>query len=584
MFQFGYQKVCPLNVELMAQQYVDKNDSYAPFDISGLQYYNPIYSRFFSMKPDNFNKVSLNQYQQAVDLQTVQDINGQTTSAELFVKFSPLLDPLKFLTGKYKLDDPMTTRLPQLDLSLCHPKIANVNNCSYTDAFFCYLSHMLHEQHGWLHGVKYYGTALAIQNRFRFNLADDYDFVEDSPYFFQNLGKHFTLDEQAALLLQNGQMGSGSRGNRPLLDICNDDNDDLSLDFEPLDEEKSASKSDKNDDNDDDMLSLESETESDKSKTDKSKSDELESLSNESSIGSSCSSGSSCSDSTMFSSSDEESVWETESESETESCSESETESCSESMSEESFSESEEPLYCYLHNFPTQMIFMEKCKSTIDSLLLKKQLTDEQVIAAFMQVIMILLTYNRAFDFTHNDLHTNNIMYQETEVEYLYYKVDNVFYRVPTYGRIFKIIDFGRAIYRFQGKVFCSDSFAYNGDAYSQYNCEPFLNEDKPRLEPNPSFDLCRLACSLCDFFDEDTKGYEKTCEIVNLWRKDDEGKDVVYKGHGQERYPGFKLYKMIARTVHAHTPKNQLDNPVFKTFIFGDKPETFMDLDLYRN
>ena len=65
---------------------------------------------------------------------------------------------------------------------------------------------------------------------------------------------------------------------------------------------------------------------------------------------------------------------------------------------------------------------------------------------------------------------------------------------------LFKIIDFGRAIYKYNGKTFCSDSFQTGGDAATQYNTEPYFNEKKPRLEPNFSFDLCRLACSIFDY------------------------------------------------------------------------------------
>ena len=32
--------------------------------------------------------------------------------------------------------------------------------------------------------------------------------------------------------------------------------------------------------------------------------------------------------------------------------------------------------------------------------------------------------------------------------------------------------------------------------------------------------------------------------------------KNILYKKNGDERYPDFKLYKMIARTVHNHTPE----------------------------
>ena len=37
--------------------------------------------------------------------------------------------------------------------------------------------------------------------------------------------------------------------------------------------------------------------------------------------------------------------------------------------------------------------------------------------------------------------------------------------------------------------------------------------------------------------------------------------KNILYKKNGEERYPDFKLYKMIARTVHNHTPEAQLTN-----------------------
>jgi hypothetical protein len=236
--------------------------------------------------------------------------------------------------------------------------------------------------------------------------------------------------------------------------------------------------------------------------------------------------------------------------------------------------EKEEPVYCYLHDFPVQMIFQERCTGTLDDLIMQKSIGKDEMIAALFQITMILLTYQKAYDFTHNDLHTNNIMYVSTNQTHINYCFENTWYRVPTYGRIYKLIDFGRAIYRFQDKVFCSDSFAPSGDAYSQYNCEPFLNDSKPRLDPNPSFDLCRLGCSMYDFFaDDDTNAsHDPLDTLIKKWCSDDEDKNVVYKKNGQERYAGFKLYKMIARTVHAHTPKNQLTSSAFASFVNSGK------------
>jgi hypothetical protein len=145
---------------------------------------------------------------------------------------------------------------------------------------------------------------------------------------------------------------------------------------------------------------------------------------------------------------------------------------------------------------------------------------------------------------------------------------------VPTFGRIFKIIDFGRAIYKYNGKTFCSDSFQAGGDAATQYNIEPYFNDKKPRLEPNFSFDLCRLACSIFDYVIDDISDIknidtmEPIAKLINDWCIDDNGINVLYKNNGSERYPDFKLYKMIARCVHKHTPAAQLERPEFNKFV----------------
>jgi hypothetical protein len=241
--------------------------------------------------------------------------------------------------------------------------------------------------------------------------------------------------------------------------------------------------------------------------------------------------------------------------------------------------------------FPVHVICTEQCENTIEQLIVNEDLDEAAWLSALMQIIFTLLTYQVAFSFTHNDLHTNNIMYVSTKRKFLYYTYKNITYKVPTFGRIFKIIDFGRAIYKVQNKLFCSDSFKPNEDAFSQYNTEPYFNDAKPRIEPNFSFDLCRLACSMFDFVVGDNIALLKKpsmlksyIRIITEWCMDDNGVNVLYKSNGMERYPDFKLYKMIARVVHHHTPENQLLRPEFKSYIISAKhvppKETVMNLD----
>ena len=77
--------------------------------------------------------------------------------------------------------------------------------------------------------------------------------------------------------------------------------------------------------------------------------------------------------------------------------------------------------YAYIHDFPVQLICLEKCEGTLDDLFLHKNLSCDQAASALFQVIMILLTYQKVFHFTHNDLHTNKIMYVSTELDYITY-------------------------------------------------------------------------------------------------------------------------------------------------------------------
>ena len=159
-------------------------------------------------------------------------------------------------------------------------------------------------------------------------------------------------------------------------------------------------------------------------------------------------------------------------------------------------------------------------------------------------------------------------MYIETDEDYIFYKFNKEYYKVKTFGKIWKIIDFGRAIYKFKGKEIISDSYHKNEDAGTQFNFGEYYNNIKPIVRPNFSFDLCRLGCSLFDYFFDSVKDThecdDNLSKLINEWCQDDNGKNILYKDNDKERYPGFKLYKMITRSVSKHTPENQLKKPVF--------------------
>lgn len=564
-------------------------NNYSPFNISGLQHYNPIYSCFFELNDTNVERTTLKHKYAIHDLQTVSDTEtGELVHKPVFIKFSPLLDPIKYMIGKYNTSDDSIRTLPPLPNAIqkCHEKLDNRNNASYTDCFFSYLSSQLLHRHGLVNAIDFYGSYLGVQEKYKMNISDDIEYLCTSRYFNENVGKLFKISEE---IPSNGNYGDGSRGNKPRLNIQGSlkthnisliDLDVVDLGNEnysgPISEvSREQCSSDISTECECETTLPENPTEPGEVIYEKSSSHSLtesSESSNDSSLNYSTDDDDNNGDDEEGSGDDEEGSGDEESDRE-------------ESQSDESNSEDEEEdvLFSYMDNFPIQMICLEKCEGTIDELFEKGALSKREGAAALIQIVMTLIAYQRAFSFTHNDLHTNNIMYVTTKAEFLYYRYNKKTYKVPTYGRIFKIIDFGRSIYRFGKHTFCSDSFAPGGDAATQYNCEPYINEEKARLDPNPSFDLCRLGCSIYDFLiedetEDDMDTFQKT---VYRWCCDDNRKNILYKKDGEERYPNFKLYKMIARSVHKHSPQAQLDYPFFSQFALSAKEVKKMTKDL---
>jgi len=580
------------------------NTEYNPLDLSNIQNYNPTYSIFFEMNDTNYNHITLNQKYKCIGSDIICNQNNTDISMvqPIFMKFAPLLDPLRYLVGTYTESLEKLKILPSIHNSTeTSEKLLRTNNASYIDNFFCYLSSQLLNHHGVLNSIDYYGSALGIQSKFRFNVIDDLDYLMQSEYFRNNNGLIYNID-----CLEDPFSNYGSRKNKNKLILENDiNNDELEIDELEIDElvvdenilnmptENLEIVTDiedtdncdtvlKNSDSDSDSES-DSDNDSDNDSDSDINEDEQPNVNND--------------DTEENEDDDKETDEETEEddEEETEEDDEDDTEEDDEEDDTEE-DDTEEEKFAYIHNFPVQIILMEKCKNTLDSLFTNGKIQDEHMAnAILMQVIMTLLVYQKSFHFTHNDLHTNNIMWNETELPFLYYKFANKIYKVPTYGKIFKIIDFGRSIYKFGGNIFCSDSFASDGDASSQYNCEPYFNEKKARLEPNYSFDLCRLGTSLYDFlFDQEGEPNKKKMDsfqsTIHRWCLDDEGRNVLYKKNGEERYPGFKLYKMIARCVHKHTPEAQLELAPFNGYVMKpkefekEKREPIIDIDAIPN
>lgn len=586
--------------------------------LHNIQNYIPIYENFFLLTETNNNSINLNQHYNVTKLKSVDDNNNITAfisdeknnsnKKEIFLKFSPLIDPVKYLCGKYDNDEHILN-IPSFN-SLLHNsniKTLDKNNSAYVDGFFSYLSSQTLHNHDFIHGLDFYGAYLANKEDFAYNIYDDIECLEKSNFFLKNKDILYTIDDK-----YDGLMYNGTRSNKIKLNISNDvelqtdilefDNFDMPISNNIIDLSSMTNNENNIEVSAFPDLSFNTQSNNNKS-TDCEKSTDYEKKDlenddddeNDDSYSSRSSYTYNSNDSNRNMLSEDDETIEDNKEKEImykkhrgEICSpilndeDSDSDAASNNNDDTDndtdgsyFSEDDETLIAKIKNFPVEIIMLEKCENTLDYLMMdaEEELTSEEWISALMQIIMTLISYQKMFSFTHNDLHTNNVMFITTEKEYLYYCYNKIYYKVPTYGRIFKIIDFGRSIYKYKGVTICSDSFSMTGDAATQYNCDPYFNDKKPRLEPNFSFDLCRLACSLFDYFIEDINDIPNLCKedpltkLIVDWVTDDKNRNILYKTNGEERYPDFKLYKMIARNVHNHTPQVQLNNTLFKNY-----------------
>jgi len=677
------------------------SNEWNPYDFENVQTYHPLYYKINPVTPshETMQHRVLNGTYLFHDLKSVYDTTQKEKIVKpksMFFKFSPLLDPLRYLTGKYggsTQECPILKQLPTTlneteqasmlnSLSTSNQKairkLYDANNASYVDSFFYYLSSQLIKNHSLVNGIDFYGSFLAVQKKFRMNIYDDITYLKRYSFFNRNLKNCYHIYDQTFLKYLEFEKSKGEgRSSRkhhkvrlelsslPITDIsegedakravdtmellgvedlCDDPNPSLTNDFsntfpetlDIMDDSYFNVRLEKKD-----LPPIQPVT-SDSMMQDAANLPPNSSPISNDSIAPHSEEEEEDDDSHLF----EDLIDEDEEQEEDEAS------NASGSSSEMEIppvdDEENETLYAYIDDFPVQMICMETCEGTLDQLFVHKILNvsnyDTEGASMLFQVIATLIAYQQAFHFTHNDLHTNNIMWISTPIQYLYYQIQGHVYRIPTYNRIYKIIDFGRAIYDFQGQRFCSDSFASpEGDASTQYNCEPYLIPGKPILEPNHSFDLCRLACAVYDFlvdveesegsgsgsrYDEEGEDPEEDegpqeeesneeeneeneeeegasvwedmdansmeeipdtlfAQLIIQWCEDDKGKSMLYTKSGKERYPYFKLYQMIARTVHRHIPLQQIHNPLFAPFLLPEgnlphkkKSDVWIDLD----
>ena len=462
--------------------------------LSKLQNYIPIYESFFTTTKKNFNTFNLNQkYHIERIIEPIKEDEHQhlqnditkkkylcqvveydkegspihKMNKNIFFKCCPLLDPLKYMIGKY--DDISLCELPTCHTknkdtatttTIIHDKITRTNNASYVDGFFTYLTSQLKNTHGFLHGLDFYGSFLGIQTPFKVDVIDDLDYLYESDFFRKNNGVLFDMDDHPYIKQMNNSETRNYKERLTIQGFTVNDDDNKKMVDEKKEKEKEKEKEKQESNISENIITLDdikdimtldqlfehhdiSTTTSNKEVTympetlneaetlvfsyDMLKNNHDKENKTKIKIKTKTDSSQQTNSSSDSSFSSRSSHTDDSSSQQDPSCNEyDETASSSNSNSSSSSSSSfenisDDILFANINNFPVELVCLECCDHTFDSLFTEGTLSSDELTSALFQIIIILVTYQKVFSLTHNDLHTNNIMYQKTDINYLYY-------------------------------------------------------------------------------------------------------------------------------------------------------------------
>ena len=246
--------------------------------------------------------------------------------------------------------------------------------------------------------------------------------------------------------------------------------------------------------------------------------------------------------------------------------SDSDSESNNSYNSNNTFMNNTDELIANFNNIPVQYLFIEKLEGTLEDLF---YCMDSNILkSCLFQINFILLYLQKNLKFTHNDLHINNIMYVKTNTKFLYYKYNNKYFKVPTHGYLFTIIDFGRSIFEYKDKLYFNDVFSKYGEAEGQYtyplpNINLYKNNNKEleNIYPNYSFDMCRLVITILEELNHDILDND-TLDFLNLIVTDINNNNIFIN-----KVDSFELYINIAKYSNNGIPFKLINNKYFNNY-----------------
>jgi hypothetical protein len=506
----------------------------------------------------------------------------------IHIKKSALLDPIKVMKDEFIIPSKVTNMDIEDDsIKNTTAKLNSYNNSGHVESFFLYLGSKLVESGKCPTFPYYYGCINGEDPNYHHNISDEYESIARTKWFKDRINTDFDLliienddvDEYQNKILSNIKKSNSSNGSGILVNN-NDISNTLSEDDESDEEEEDESDED---DEEDESKKVEIETAEQEQ--------EKEQVNNDIDI-----INISCDDTTNIKINTdfikqiddldlelndefEQDGGNLNSEDSNENGNENSNENGIENGNENSNDLDIEELsdvdcdnlsfgdfecngssnyFLHCKDMPVSLSLMEKLDNTLDNLLDEEyNMSETEWFGVFFQIAFGLAIAQKYFNFVHNDLHASNIMFKATGIKYLYFQINNNYYKIPTYGKITKIIDFARGTFKFADRWIFSDQFKEDGDAFGQYDYPIDGTLKNCENKPNPSFDLVRLGTTIIARL-ENLPVVREFVEDITL---DDDGNNLCYDDDT------FQLYIDIAHNCHNAVPIEVLSRPVFEKF-----------------
>lgn len=212
------------------------------------------------------------------------------------------------------------------------------------------------------------------------------------------------------------------------------------------------------------------------------------------------------------------------------------------------------------NNFPCILLYSEKLDIDLHSLIKYKNISDDEWLSIIFQILFALTQVQNKYNLSHNDLHSGNILFKKTEKSFLFYKIKSKYYKIPTFNKIYKIIDWGRGTFNINNFIGNNNVFDINGEAFGQFVNKKVNNKGIKEIKFNKSNDLCILADSILSLNKINIE--TDLFQFINSWLFSKK----LNKFITSENMSKFDFYKQCS--YGDKLPNKEIENNIFNKFI----------------